>query len=102
MLAGNGYESLYLHLSSVAVAPGQTVSRGDLVGYSGQTGWSCGPHLHFQVQLSPSNGGGPGYYNPSIHDYFYDPGFAWDPVPGTLVTSQNGVSSQPLQGVEVD
>ena len=99
---GNGYESLYLHLSSVVVAPGQIVSRGDLVGYSGQTGWSCGPHLHFQVQLSPSNGGGPGYYNPSIHDYFYDPGFAWDPAPGTLVTSQNGTSSQPLQGVEVD
>jgi murein DD-endopeptidase MepM/ murein hydrolase activator NlpD len=94
---GNGYESLYLHLSSVSVVAGQTVSRGDLVGHSGQTGWSCGPHLHFQIQLSPSNGGGTGFYNPSIHDYFYDPDVAWDPAPGQLATSKNGVSSQPLQ-----
>jgi murein DD-endopeptidase MepM/ murein hydrolase activator NlpD len=103
---GNGYESLYLHLSSVTVSAGQAVNRGDLVGYSGQTGWSCGPHLHFQVQRSPANGGGPGFYNPSIRDYFYDPGFAFDPAPGTLVTSKNGVSNQPRQelgdALEVD
>jgi murein DD-endopeptidase MepM/ murein hydrolase activator NlpD len=92
---GNGYESLYLHLSSVTVAAGAAVERGDLIGYSGQTGWSCGPHLHFQVQLSPSNGGGNGFYNPSIHDVFYDVGAAFDPAPGTTVTSQNGVSTQP-------
>jgi murein DD-endopeptidase MepM/ murein hydrolase activator NlpD len=92
---GNGYESLYLHLSSVSVVAGQAVARGDLIGHSGQTGWSCGPHLHFQVQLSPSNGGGPGFYNPSIHDFFYDPDFAWDPPPGALATSRNGVSTQP-------
>jgi murein DD-endopeptidase MepM/ murein hydrolase activator NlpD len=92
---GNGYESLYLHLSSVAVTQGQAIERGDVVGYSGQTGWSCGPHLHFQIQLSPSNGGGTGFYNPSIHDYFYDPGFAFDPAVGTVVKSQNGVSNQP-------
>jgi murein DD-endopeptidase MepM/ murein hydrolase activator NlpD len=94
---GNGYESLYLHLSSTAVAVGQHVQRGDLVGYSGQTGWACGPHLHAQIQLSPSNGGGTGFYNPSIHDYFYDPGYAWDPAPGELATSQNGVSNQPRE-----
>jgi murein DD-endopeptidase MepM/ murein hydrolase activator NlpD len=92
---GNGYESLYLHLKSATVSQGQAVERGDLIGYSGQTGWSCGPHLHFQIQLSPSNGGGSGFYNPSIHDYFYDVGFAWDPAPGTTVTSKNGVSTQP-------
>jgi len=92
---GNGYESLYLHLSSVTVAAGATVSRGDLIGYSGQSGWACGAHLHFQIQLSPSNGGGTGFYNPSIHDVFYDTGTAVDPAPGALVTSQNGVSNQP-------
>lgn len=97
---GNGYESLYLHLSSVGVAVGQSVQRGDLLGYSGQTGWSCGAHLHFQVQLSPSNGGGNGFYNPSIHDVFYDTGVATDPAPGTLVTSKNGVSTQPR--IDVD
>ncbi len=92
---GNGYESLYLHLNSVAVTQGQAIERGDVVGYSGQTGWSCGPHLHFQVQRSPSNGGGTGFYNQSIHDYFYDTGGAWDPPPGITVTSKNGVSDQP-------
>ncbi|HEY5927142.1 MAG TPA: M23 family metallopeptidase, partial [Kofleriaceae bacterium] len=92
---GNGYESLYLHLESVTVAKGQLVERGDLIGYSGQTGWSCGAHLHFAIQLSPTNGGGAGWYNPSIHDYFYDPGFAFDPAEGTVVKSQNGVSNQP-------
>lgn len=86
---GNGYESLYLHLSAITVGAGDVVERGDLVGYSGQTGWSCGPHLHFQVQLSPANGGGAGFYNPSIHDVFYDPGSAFDPAPGTFVTSRN-------------
>ena len=94
---GNGYESLYLHLSSTVVTAGQRVDRGDVVGYSGQTGWACGPHLDMQIQLSPSNGGGPGFYNPSIHDYFYDPGYAWDPQPGELATSQNGVSNQPRE-----
>lgn len=92
---GNGYESLYLHLGSVGVAAGQSVQRGDLLGYSGQSGWSCGAHLHFQVQLSPSNGGGTGFYNPSINDVFYDTGVGVDPVPGTVVTSKNGVSTQP-------
>lgn len=92
---GNGYESLYLHVGSVTVSPGQQVNRGDLVAYSGQSGWSCGPHLHFQVQLSPSNGGGNGFYNPSIRDYFYDAGYAWDPPYGALASSRNGVSNQP-------
>ena len=48
-----------------------------------------------KIQLSPSNGGGTGFYNQSFRDYFYDLGYAWDPVPGTTVTSKNGVSSQP-------
>ncbi len=96
---GNGYETLYLHLRSVTVGAGQAVNRGDLIGYSGQTGWSCGAHLHFQVQRSPSNGGSSSWYNPSVHDYFYDRGFAYDPSPGTTVTSGNGVSNQPREDV---
>jgi murein DD-endopeptidase MepM/ murein hydrolase activator NlpD len=99
---GNGYESLYLHLSAVTVAAGHAVQRGDLVGYSGQTGWSCGPHLHFQVQLSPSNGGGTGFYNPSIHDVFFDTGAAVDVAEGTVVTSKNGVSNQPRVDLDDD
>jgi murein DD-endopeptidase MepM/ murein hydrolase activator NlpD len=45
----NGLSTLYGHLSLVKVSPGQTITTGDLVGYSGQTGYSTGPHLHFGV-----------------------------------------------------
>jgi murein DD-endopeptidase MepM/ murein hydrolase activator NlpD len=45
----NGLSTLYAHLSLVNVQVGQPVSAGDVVGYSGNTGYSEGPHLHFGV-----------------------------------------------------
>jgi len=42
----------YCHLSKVAVKVGQKVSKGDLLGYSGSTGNSTAPHLHFQILAS--------------------------------------------------
>ena len=48
---GLGVQSLYLHLSSVSVAPGQTVARGQLIGLSGETGYSEGPHLHLSIKI---------------------------------------------------
>lgn len=46
---GNGYKTLYGHMSSIAVSNGQTVSKGETVGYVGSTGLSTGPHCHYEV-----------------------------------------------------
>jgi len=47
---GNGYTTLYAHLSNYIVYEGQTVSRGSTIGYVGSTGVSTGPHLHYEVR----------------------------------------------------
>lgn len=48
----NGTYTLYAHMSSLAVTAGQTVTKGDTIGYVGSTGWSTGPHLHFEIRNS--------------------------------------------------
>lgn len=47
---GNGLQTLYGHNSSVNVSEGQTVSQGDVIAYAGSTGYSTGPHCHFEVR----------------------------------------------------
>lgn len=49
LLRAGGYRWAFLHLSSVAVRAGQKVQRGQILGRTGQTGRTTGPHLHIQV-----------------------------------------------------
>lgn len=65
---GNGMQTLYGHMSSVAVSVGQTVSQGQVIGYVGSTGASTGPHLHYEVYESGSR------QNP---ESYYDGGFSY-------------------------
>ncbi len=46
---GNGLSTLSAHLSLIKVVKGQRLAVGEIIGYSGQTGYSTGPHLHFTV-----------------------------------------------------
>jgi murein DD-endopeptidase MepM/ murein hydrolase activator NlpD len=49
---GRGISTLYAHQSSLAAGSGVLVSRGQVVGYVGSTGFSTGPHLHFEVRVN--------------------------------------------------
>lgn len=49
---GMNYSTLYAHLSRATASKGKTIIKGETVGYEGQTGYSTGPHLHFEVRKS--------------------------------------------------
>ena len=54
---GKPTTTLYAHMSSIKVGQGQFVHKGDIVGYEGTTGYSTGPHVHFEVRINgkPNN-----------------------------------------------
>ena len=56
---GDGYSSIYMHMTNYVVKSGQAVSAGQLIGYMGSTGISTGPHLHFAITYNGS------YVNPA-------------------------------------
>jgi len=49
---GGGTATLYAHQSRLGVTAGQQVTRGEVIGYVGSTGYSTGPHLHFEVRIN--------------------------------------------------
>ena len=49
---GNGKATIYGHLTRAVVSQGSHVSKGQVIGYVGSTGWSSGPHLHFECRIN--------------------------------------------------
>ena len=48
---GNGFRTVYMHMSDFNASVGDTVRQGQCIGYVGSTGNSTGPHLHFQIEI---------------------------------------------------
>lgn len=62
---GDGYSSIYMHMTRYVVSAGQAVSAGQLIGYVGSTGVSSGPHLHFGISYNGT------YVNPANYVNLY-------------------------------
>lgn len=65
---GKDYQTLYGHMSVIACSVGQSVKKGQIIGYVGSTGWSTGPHLHYEVICNGSKINGLSMYDQTIID----------------------------------
>ncbi|HPA86532.1 MAG TPA: M23 family metallopeptidase [Bacteroidales bacterium] len=68
---GYGYRSTYGHLSNMKVTVGLNVKRGDLIGLTGSTGTSSGPHLHYQIDLFGQHRNPLHYFNDDLTEEEY-------------------------------
>jgi murein DD-endopeptidase MepM/ murein hydrolase activator NlpD len=78
----NGYETEYLHLSSISVRSGARIAQGDLVGRVGQTGLATGPHLHYGMKKAGR------YVNPVLEHRNMPPGEPVAAAHMTMFTSE--------------
>ena len=74
----NGFETQYLHLSSIAVRPGSRVRQGELIGRVGATGLATGPHLDYRLKQKGV------YINPVTAHHVMPPA---DPVPAAQMAA---------------
>ena len=92
----NGWSSVYMHLSDFAVDDGARVNTGDIVGYSGDTGESTGPHLHWHLEDADSVRHSPLDY---ATDEAHIPGDSGDdstaPAPSELPTTSTEEDGEP-------
>lgn len=90
-------EALYGHLNTISVAPGQQVARGAVLGGSGNTGFSFGPHLHFAIRINP-------YTRTDGWGGFSDPLPYFDPasvlLPAYVTDSSGARAAAPVQMVD--
>jgi len=49
---GNGITTIYGHNDKILVHPGQSVKKGQAIAYMGSTGYSTGPHVHYEVRVN--------------------------------------------------
>ena len=79
----------YAHLApgGVTVAPGQRVTAGTLIGYSGATGYTAGPHLHFVVQKPAPTTQGFAMRSLALRFYVGNPPYVFEPRTRQLVTA---------------
>ncbi len=68
---GFGYQTTYGHLSSITVAKGMEVKRGDMLGLSGSSGTSSGPHLHYQIELFGQHKNPIEFFNDDLTEEMY-------------------------------